>query len=164
MNAAHRRNRAGLARMDDQRTVKRGATSALLQGAILWRRLAERALVAEGISAARADVLIWIGRLGGGLRQVQLADAIGYSSNALVRLLDELSAADLIERRVDGSDRRANLIWLTPAGMEMAGRAENVLDHLRDDILKESSTDDLKAIVRVHEIMSAAHAMRQPTH
>lgn len=142
--------------MDDQRAVKRSATSALLQGAILWRRLAERALVAEGISASRADVLIWIGRLGGGLRQVQLADAIGYSSNALVRLLDELSAADLIERRVDGSDRRANLIWLTPAGKDMAARAENILDHLRDDILNESSAEDLRAIVRVHEIMIAA--------
>jgi MarR family transcriptional regulator, transcriptional regulator for hemolysin len=149
--------RLGLGKMDDQRTVKRGATSALLQGAILWRRLAERALVAEGISAARADVLIWVGRLGGGLRQVQLADAIGYSSNALVRLLDELSAANLIERRVDGSDRRANLIWLTPEGKEMAARAESILDRLRDDILSEAATDDLKAVVRVHEIMIAAY-------
>jgi MarR family transcriptional regulator, transcriptional regulator for hemolysin len=149
--------------MEDQRTVKRGATSALLQGAILWRRLAERALVAEGISAARADVLIWVGRLGGGLRQVQLADAIGSSSNALVRLLDELSAANLIERKVDGSDRRANLIWLTPEGKEMAARAEKILDHLRDDILSETSADDLKAIVRVHETMVAAHTVQPPT-
>jgi MarR family transcriptional regulator, transcriptional regulator for hemolysin len=149
--------------MNDQRTVKRSATSALLQGAILWRRLAERALVAEGISAARADVLIWIGRLGGGLRQVQLADAIGYSSNALVRLLDELSAANLIERRVDGSDRRANLIWLTSEGKEVAAKVENILDRLRDDILSEAAADDLQAIVRVHEIMIEAHATRPPT-
>jgi MarR family transcriptional regulator, transcriptional regulator for hemolysin len=149
--------------MNDQRTVKRSATSALLQGAILWRRLAERALVAEGISAARADVLIWIGRLGGGLRQVQLADAIGYSSNALVRLLDELSAANLIERRVDGSDRRANLIWLTSEGKEVAAKVENILDRLRDDILSEAAADDLQAIVRVHEIMIEAQATRPPT-
>jgi MarR family transcriptional regulator, transcriptional regulator for hemolysin len=149
--------------MNDQRTVKRSATSALLQGAILWRRLAERALVAEGISAARADVLIWIGRLGGGLRQVQLADAIGYSSNALVRLLDELSAANLIERRVDGSDRRANLIWLTSEGKEVAAKVENILDRLRDDILSEAAADDLQAIVRVHEIMIEAQATRLPT-
>jgi MarR family transcriptional regulator, transcriptional regulator for hemolysin len=152
--------KSGLGQMDEQRTIKRGATSALLQGAILWRRLAERALVAEGISAARADVLIWVGRLGSGLRQVQLADAIGYSSNALVRLLDELSSANLIERRVDGSDRRANLIWLTPEGKDMAARAESILDRLRDDILSEAAADDLKAVVRVHEIMIAAHAMR----
>lgn len=151
---------SGAREMDDQKTVKRGATAALLQGAILWRRLAERALVAEGISAARADVLIWIGRLGGGLRQVQLADAIGSSSNALVRLLDELSAANLIERRVDGSDRRANLIWLTSEGQTIAARAESILDDLREDILSDSSVDDLKAVVRVHEIMIEAHAKR----
>lgn len=146
--------------MNDRKAVKRSATAALLQGAILWRRLAERALVAEGISAARADVLIWVGRLGGGLRQVQLADAIGSSSNALVRLLDELSAANLIERRVDESDRRANLIWLTADGQAMATRAESVLDNLRKDILSDAPEDDLKAIVRVHELMTAAQANR----
>lgn len=146
--------------MDEQQIMKRNATSALLQGANLWRRLAERALAAEGISAARADVLIWLHRLGGGLKQVQLADAIGQSSNALVRLLDELSAANLIERRADGSDRRANLIWLTTEGEVLAARVEEILVGLRDQALGGVDAGDLEAIVRLHEALQQVSADR----
>jgi MarR family transcriptional regulator for hemolysin len=142
--------------MDRQQVLKRNATAALLQAANLWRRLAERALVAEGISAARADVLIWLHRLGGGLRQVQLADAIGQSSNALVRLLDELSAANLIERRSDDRDRRANAIWLTAEGELLAARAEEILVGLRDTALSEVDSGDLESIVRLHDAISAS--------
>jgi MarR family transcriptional regulator, transcriptional regulator for hemolysin len=144
----------GDALMDEQRARKRKVTGSMLQAAGLWRRLAERALVAEGISAARADVLIWVGRLGGGVRQVQLADAIGHTSNALVRLLDELSAADLIERRPDESDRRANAIWLTEAGAEMAARAELILEGLRDEVLSDVTAEQLAAICQLHEALS----------
>jgi MarR family transcriptional regulator for hemolysin len=144
--------------MDSQQILKRKATAAMLQGANLWRRLAEHALADEGISAARADVLIWLHRLGGGLRQVQLADAIGQSSNALVRLLDELSAANLIERRADERDRRANAIWLTAEGEVMAARAEEILVVLRDRVLADAEVGDLEAIVRLHETISAAAA------
>ncbi|TWF49461.1 MarR family winged helix-turn-helix transcriptional regulator [Neorhizobium alkalisoli] len=146
----------GRDQMNDQQAQRRKATSGLLQAASLWRRLAERALLAEGISAARADVLIWIGRLGGGLRQVQLAEAIGHTSNALVRLLDELSASDLIERRPDESDRRANRIWLTPQGEELAARAEDVLNVLRDEVLGDMGSDDLAAAVRLYETIAEA--------
>lgn len=146
----------GRDQMNDQQAQRRKATSGLLQAASLWRRLAERALLAEGISAARADVLIWIGRLGGGLRQVQLAEAIGHTSNALVRLLDELSASDLIERRPDESDRRANRIWLTPQGEELAARAEDVLNVLRDEVLGDMASDDLAAAIRLYETIAEA--------
>ncbi len=142
--------------MDKQQAGKRKVTGSLLQAAGLWRRLAERALMAEGISAARADVLIWVGRLGGGVRQVQLAEAIGHTSNALVRLLDELSAADLIERRPDESDRRANTIWLTETGEDMCARAEWVLDQLRDDVLTDVTPDQIEALCRLHEALSSA--------
>ncbi|AYD03979.1 MarR family winged helix-turn-helix transcriptional regulator [Neorhizobium sp. NCHU2750] len=142
--------------MDSRQILKRKATAAILRGANLWRRLAERALADEGISAARADVLIWLYRLGGGLRQVQLADAIGQSSNALVRLLDELSAANLIERKPDEKDRRANAIWLTVEGEIMAARAEEILVGLRDKVLVDAADSDLEAIVRLHETISAS--------
>jgi MarR family transcriptional regulator for hemolysin len=146
----------GRDQMNDRQAQRRKATSGLLQAASLWRRLAERALLAEGISAARADVLIWIGRLGGGLRQVQLAEAIGHTSNALVRLLDELSASDLIERRPDESDRRANRIWLTPQGEELAARAEDVLNVLRDEVLGDMGSEDLAAAIRLYETIAEA--------
>lgn len=142
--------------MNEQQAHRRRATAGLLQAAGLWRRLAERALVAEGISAARADVLIWVGRLGGGLRQVQLADAIGHTSNALVRLLDELSASDLIERRPDENDRRANRIWLTPQGEAMAARAEDVLNVLRDDVLGDIKAEELEAAIRLYGAIADA--------
>ncbi len=114
-----------------------------------WRKLAQLALADHGISQARASALVWVHRLGGGVRQITLASYVGIEGTSLVRLLDELSAAGLLVRKDDPNDRRAKTIWLTPAGVRLAEEAEKVLGDLRDSVLSGVSDADLDAAIRV---------------
>ncbi|GAB4069019.1 MarR family transcriptional regulator [Ancylobacter sonchi] len=135
--------------MDEISTLRRTLTAQLLQAGRQWRRIAERELEALGISEACAAPLLWAGRLGGGVRQVTLAAYVGIEGPSLVRLLDQLAASDLIERRDDPTDRRAKTIWLTPAGEKLASRIEDVLVDVRGQVLTGIDPADLEAALRV---------------
>jgi DNA-binding MarR family transcriptional regulator len=63
----------------------------------------------------------WVGlltliRQNPGLTQSRLAQAIGIDRSTLVNSLDRLQARRLVLRRASRTDRRANLLELTPAG------------------------------------------------
>jgi MarR family transcriptional regulator, transcriptional regulator for hemolysin len=131
--------------------------ASMVQAGRRWRKLAQVALADHGISQARASALVWVHRLGGGVRQITLASYIGIEGTSLVRLLDELSAAGLLVRKDDPNDRRAKTIWLTPAGVRLAEEAERVLAELRDRVLVGVCPDDLDATLRVcHALHQAA--------
>ncbi|MBX6745927.1 MAG: MarR family transcriptional regulator [Acetobacteraceae bacterium] len=136
-------------------------TSALLQAGRQWRRLAQEALAAHDISEARAAPLLWVGRLGGGVRQVSLAAHVGIEGASLVRLLDQLSAAGLVERRDDPEDRRTKTIWLTEEGKQLTERIEQVLAVLRERILRDVSQADIQAALRVFQAIERAGGRSQ---
>ena len=129
--------------------LRRALTAQLLQAGRQWRRIAERELEALGISEACAAPLLWTSRLGGGVRQVTLAAYVGIEGPSLVRLLDQLAASDLIERRDDPTDRRAKTIWLTAAGEQLAAHIEEVLVEVRGQVLAPIDPSDLEAALRV---------------
>lgn len=124
-------------------------TSQLFSAARTWRKLIDLALVDHGISEACAAPLLWIGRLGGGVRQTALAEYVGIESPSLVRLLDQLESLGLVMRKDDPTDRRAKGLWLTDLGQETAARIEGVLDSNRSKVLANVSTEDLDAALRV---------------
>jgi MarR family transcriptional regulator for hemolysin len=130
-------------------SLQRVFTANLLSTGRNWRRAVDLALTSHGISEACAAPLLWIGRLGGGVRQVVLANHVGIEGPSLVRLLDQLEALDLVMRKDDPIDRRAKGLWLTEEGQSLATRMEAVLDDLRGRILANVSEADLEAAVRV---------------
>ena len=121
-----------------------------------WRKLAQIALADHDISQARASALVWVHRLGGGVRQITLASYIGIEGTSLVRLLDELGSTGLLLRKDDPKDRRAKTIWLTPAGVRLAEEAEKVLAELRDRVLSDVSPSDIDAALRVFTALHRA--------
>ncbi|TCI00440.1 MarR family transcriptional regulator [Roseococcus sp. SYP-B2431] len=131
-------------------------TASLLQAGRQWRRLAQDALAAHDISDAQASPLIHLGRLGGGVRQVTLAAHVGIEGPSLVRLLDQLEAAGLLERRDDPDDRRAKTLWLTPEGRRLVQRIERVLRQLREKVLREVSDAEIAAALRVFQAIETA--------
>jgi MarR family transcriptional regulator for hemolysin len=148
--------------MSDQGARVRLTTTLLLAGR-QWRRLAQEVLAAEDISEARAAALLWVRRLGGGVRQVTLAHYVGIEVQSIVRLLDNLSSLGLLERRDDPGDRRANAIWLTAEGERLADRIESALTELRIAVLGHLSDDDVAATLRVFEALDRAAAdLRDP--
>ncbi len=137
-------------------------TSGLLHAGRQWRRLAQEALAAHDISEARAAPLVWLSRLGGGVRQVALATQVGIEGTSLVRLLDQLCAAGLVVRKDDPDDRRAKTLWLTEEGERLAGHIEQLLAELRTRVLADVSQADIDATLRVFRAIDRADSHCQP--
>jgi MarR family transcriptional regulator for hemolysin len=115
-----------------------------------WRRTADLALSGFGLSSAAALPLLIIGRHGqDGVRQVTLAHAVGIEGPSLVRVLDQLCAAQLAQRVEDAADRRAKIVSLTDAGRKLTQGIEERLATLRERVLKDVSTEDLLTTLRV---------------
>jgi MarR family transcriptional regulator for hemolysin len=144
--------------MNELELLRRNFTAALLQAGRQWRRVTDQALVAHNISEACAAPLLWIGRLGGGIRQVALASYVGIEGPSLVRLLDQLEASGLVLRKDDPTDRRAKTLWLTDDGERLAARIEEFLVELRARVLADVAKEDLEAALRVLQAFGEAAA------
>ena len=121
-----------------------------------YRGAADKALVDYGLSQATAWPVILAGRLGDGMRQGALAEALGVEGPSLVRVLDQLVAAGLMERREDPHDRRARTLHLTEAGHALRAQVEDVLVELRRRIFNGISESDLEASLRVFDAMKVS--------
>jgi MarR family transcriptional regulator, transcriptional regulator for hemolysin len=153
--------------MDAADRLRFDLTSTMHRVGRQWRRLVRDVVTRHGISEASAHPLVVIGRLGGGIRQVALAEEVGIEGPSLVRLLDQLCACGLVERRDDPADRRAKTLWLTAEGRKATGSIESDLTELRRDILAGIGESDLHATLRVfqafdHASQAAASAVAEP--
>lgn len=135
----------------DRTRLHRDFTQTLLLTGRQWRRLADTATDAHGISDAAALPLVMIRRMEGEPRQNALAEAIGIEGPSLVRLLDGLCAAGLVQRQADATDRRAKVLSLTPAGEAVVAKIEADLDRLRERVFAGVSEADLEAGLRVFQ-------------
>src|SRR5258708_17536941 len=68
-----------------------------------------------GVTRAQWAVLVRLDRFEG-LKQSELAEMLDLQPITLTRLLDPLCDSGLIERRSDPNDRRAQRLFLAPAG------------------------------------------------
>jgi len=118
-----------------------------------YRAAADRAVAHIGVSHALAWPLLMIGRHGNGVRQGQIAELLGIEGPSLVRLLDQLVAAGLVQRRDDPADGRARTLHLTPAGADAQARIEDTLHQLRAGLFDEVADTDLAATLRVFEAL-----------
>lgn len=104
----------------------------LLPLARRWRAVADRAVAGLGLSNATGWVLLHVGRLGDSVRQTDLAAALDIQGASLVRLVDQLEQAGLVDRVRDAVDRRANRVALTDAGRAMVEEIEGALGAIRN--------------------------------
>lgn len=143
--------------MTDVRILsERTFTGAILRLARIYRREVNRALAEHGLSDARALPVLHIARAGGGMRQGVLAEELGVEGPSLVRVLDQLCAAGLVERRDDPADGRAKTLHLTPDGQALAVIAEDTVQAVRSRLLVGVSDDDLAATLRTFAAFEAA--------
>lgn len=122
----------------------------------LWRRRADEALAACGLSEATAIPLLELCYLGDGVRQGALAEQLGIEGPSLVRLLDALQADGLVERREDESDRRARTLHLTKRGKAQVEKAERILNQVRRRLLRQVTESDLETALRVLQAVEQA--------
>ena len=113
------------------------------------RQAVDAELHAFGLTEATWRPLVYVRRLGDGVRQKELATALSIEGPSLVRLLDNLERRGLIERREDENDRRARGIHLTRSGRELAKRAAKVGGEIQASLLAHVPPAELEACQRV---------------
>ncbi|WP_313804158.1 MarR family transcriptional regulator [Sphingobium sp.] len=117
--------------------LKRALAHKMPQVVRQWRQLADLALAEFGVSNSAGWCLIYLDRLGPDARQTDLAEELGITQPSLVRTLDQLQAAGLVERVPNPDDRRSNKVAFTPEGQELVGQIEAKLGNLRRELLDD---------------------------
>jgi MarR family transcriptional regulator for hemolysin len=137
--------------MSSRTPTGRAAFGALLSRAYRqWRRSADLRLQPYDLTEATWLPLVRISRSPTPPRQKDLAAALFVDNSSVVRLLDNLEAAGLVERR-EGEDRRAKIIVLTPRGRAIADKVEIIARKVRTDALAGVSDKDIETTIRVLE-------------
>src|SRR4029079_17919193 len=113
------------------------------------RQAVDAELRVFGLTEATWRPLAYVGKLGGRVRQRELATALWSEGPTLVRLLDSLERRGLIERREDETDRRARGIYLTRAGRDLAVRVAKVGTEIQSRLLAKIPPADLETCQRV---------------
>lgn len=122
--------------------------SLLARAARQWRRAADLRLAPFDLTEATWLPLVHIARAPEPPRQKDLAASMSLDGSSVVRLLDNLEAAGLIQRK-EGEDRRAKIIFLTARGKAIADQVEIVSRRVRGDALAGLSDKDIETTVRV---------------
>jgi MarR family transcriptional regulator, transcriptional regulator for hemolysin len=121
-----------------------------------WRRILDVELSGYGLTDATWRPLFHLGRLGNGIRQTELAEALGIQGPSLVRLLDNLERDGLIVRREDRGDRRAKSLIMTEAGRRVYEQVQAVTEQVADRLLAGADAADLAAAARLFARLDSA--------
>ncbi len=124
----------------------------------LWSRAVGVVLERMGVTLSEAAPILSVAKLGDGARQNVVAEQIGVDNAALVRSLDKLEAAGLMERRIDVADRRARTLHLTRTGRALAKKLDAVLATYREQVFAQVSDADGAVALRVLRALEAATA------
>src|SRR5215472_17338081 len=136
--------------MSSRPASNRAAFGSLLsRAARQWRRAADLRLRPFELTEATWLPLVHIARAPAAPRQKDLAASMFVDGSSVVRLLDNLEAAGLIQRREGETDRRAKTIHLTPRGRAIADKVETVSRHIRSDALAGLPEKDIETTIRV---------------
>ncbi|WP_284947444.1 MarR family winged helix-turn-helix transcriptional regulator [Acidisoma cladoniae] len=113
------------------------------------RREMDQRVRAFGLTDATWRPLLYLGRLGDGVRQTDLAAALEIEDPSLVRLLDVLERANLLERIEDPDDRRTKRLRMTAAGRETYAQVAAVHADFTAHVLEDVTPADLAVCYRV---------------
>src|SRR5271154_3377025 len=119
--------------------LKRQLVAQLVESSRLLRNHIDQRAKSRGTTRAQWIVLFRL-REQEGLSQVDLADVLELQPISLVRLLDRLVEHGLVERRHDPRDRRANRLFLTPSGRQLADDLDSLRDAIATDVLQGMPT------------------------
>lgn len=101
----------------------------------LWGRVADQELLPLGLTYPRWTALWKLKRLGDHISQKSLADALEIEVASLMRTLGQLEEQGLVNRHCCSEDKRARIVSLTDAGLELLAQMEQRIMQARHDLL-----------------------------
>ncbi len=136
-----------------QQQLRDGFASLIARAGRQWRRAVDRRLQPFGLTEATWLPLIYLARATAPVRQKDLAASLVLDGSSVVRLLDALEAAGLIERREETADRRAKIITVTSRGRSIIDQVEAASREVRNATLVGLSGDDIALATQVLELV-----------
>ena len=127
--------------------IKREFAFTIMDVARLLKTYADQRARQLGISRAQWAVLMRIDR-NEGLKQSELADMLDLQPITLTRLLDRLADNELIERRADPNDRRANRLYLRPAAKPLLDRLAVLGDDMMETVLDGLTSASIERMLK----------------
>jgi MarR family transcriptional regulator, transcriptional regulator for hemolysin len=116
-----------------------------------WRRAVDLRLQKYGLTEATWAPLLRLAQASAPMRQKDLAAALSLDSSSVVRILNGLEGAGLIERREDAEDRRAKAIELTRQGHALVRQVEAVSEDVQREVLEGLAQDQVAVARQVLE-------------
>ncbi|KDM89629.1 MarR family winged helix-turn-helix transcriptional regulator [Photobacterium galatheae] len=111
----------------------------------LMRNLFKKRFKDQALTMAQARALYYIARFEG-IRQVELADMLEIKPISLVRIIDLLMEAELIERRPDPKDRRAYQLYPSPTAQPILDEILRVIQSIQQDALAGLSENEIATL------------------
>lgn len=127
-------------------TTNRELAFSINDVARLLRTYADQNAASFGMTRAKWAVLARLDRFEG-LKQSELAEMLDLQPITLTRLLDGLCESGLIERRPSPSDRRAKLLFLTPAARPLLARLSALGEELMQTALSGLAPSQVNALL-----------------
>lgn len=111
-----------------------------------WQRLARQELAKADVRTQYYHVLASLAD-DGEAAQAVLADRISFDRSDLVSVLDELERLGHIVRRTDPTDRRRNIVGITPAGGELLTEMDQLIYAAEAELLESLSAAERKTLL-----------------
>jgi MarR family transcriptional regulator for hemolysin len=142
--------------------LKKQLMTQLVESSRLLRNYIDHRAKGRGTTRAQWIVLFRL-REQEGLSQVDLADVLELQPISLVRLLDRLVEHGLVERRHDPRDRRANRLFLTAAGRQLADDLDSLRESIATDVLQDVSVVALEtSLETLRDVKDRIKSFAQP--
>jgi len=137
-----------------QKDPRREAALRIVETSRLLRLLVEQRLRPYGMTRAQYATL---GKLEcqDGQVQNELAEALEVQPIAMVRLVDQLSAEGLVERRPDPQDRRCNRLFITDGGRARIAEMSRFKEELGAEVFDGIGEDELRHTLRTLDRLRA---------
>ncbi|MDR0934288.1 MAG: MarR family transcriptional regulator [Burkholderiaceae bacterium] len=148
--------------MQDHDRIRMLFTTSLSQSARAYSSVANKLAANYGLSQATAWPAVMISRMGNHVRPGELAETLGLDPSSLVRIIDQLVNAQIVERLEDPQDRRAKILNLTKEGEKIIAQVEHALINFRGKLLKDVPIADIQTCVRVLGALRSAVKNHEP--
>ena len=120
-------------------------------------RLVGEALGEEGLRRHHFAVMTALAE-DGAASQAELGRRVWLDRSDLHAVLNELERDGLVARKQDASDRRRNLVELTPGGMRTLKRLDARVDAAQEAFVGPLSADERRELMRLLAAVGAADA------